>query len=69
MVPVMVVVALLAEEAVVVVVVEPGLNVVVGTVVLGGDWGVTAVVLVAGLVQFPAHAVVASKETVWVALG
>ena len=34
-VPVMVVVALLAEEAqVVVVVVEPGLNVVVGTVVL-----------------------------------
>lgn len=51
------------------VVVEPGPNVVVGTVVLGGDRDVTAVVLVAGLVQFPEHTVVLSRGTVWVALG
>lgn len=59
---------LLVEEDEVVTVAEPRISV-VGTVVLGGDWDVTTVVSVAGLVQFPAHAVVASRRTVWVALG
>lgn len=66
---VMVVAALLVEGDQVVMVVEPGPDVVVGSVVLGGDRDVTAAVLVAGLVQFPEHAVVLSRGTVWVALG